>query len=147
MNHPTNDVSLTFLHNHVLYACKSGRVYAMSALCDWAECRSMLCCFILTRWGTTDAEIKVPSCENPQLSLVFPPEPGVRQTMTPARFVYCQKICLSSRISWLYPLHASPTARNSVYLVVISEYIPCTLRLLLESLSSRIFGIFPLPAA
>ena len=37
--------------------------------------------YILWQWGTTGAEIKVPSVENPELTNVFPLKPGVGQNV------------------------------------------------------------------
>ena len=53
-----------------------------------------------SQWGTADAEITVPSVENPEMTYVLLLEPGVGQNRS---------------------MRASPTARN-VFLVLISTF-------------------------
>ena len=51
------------------------------------------------QWGTADAEIKIPSVENPELTNALPLKPGV-----------CQNIAM----------HASPTTRNFFLVLILT---------------------------
>ena len=61
----------------------------------------VVCSFVLSpHWGTADADITVPSVENPELTNVLRLKPGVGQNIA---------------------MHASPTARN-FFLGLISTF-------------------------
>ena len=58
------------------------------------------CFFFLNQeWGAADAEIKVPSVENPELANVLPLKPGVDENIA---------------------MHALPTARNFFFVLILT---------------------------